>query len=1026
MAKSSTFNVSIKLLTDNFNKGLKGIQKQLRGFGNFVKASFALGSITAFGRQIVQVSSEFEDSMARVKAVSNASAEGFKMMADEARKLGATTKYTATEAANALENLTRNGMSATQATQALSGVLQLAQANSIGLAEAADILSNTLNMFGLKASETTRVNDVLSATASHSATNISLLYEALVNAAPAAKALGIGLEETSAAIGALAQKGVKGANAGTALRMALTKMVDPKIVGKMQAMGVAVDEQTIKEEGLLGVVKRLKDAHLEMGDLVAIFSQRGAVGMQQLIDAYDDFDLMLEVTKSSAGTTLRMFEQGVGSTKKAIDTLKSTYESFLISLGQKTSGAVNGAINLLIKLIKNFETVGGTILNIASVIVPLFTKRIVTMFTVFSTGAKKAAVEAATLRAAMGDWITLIATAATWLVTGLVANMSKVNKEIKEHNEQLAEAYKKTNNLKEKVSSLLSELGPNTDKTTLAGVVKQLTELFPDFTREIMSAAVEAGKDGNYKRLKDLLQDIVDLQSKVSTNALLQGGITLNAQKLREIMVNARPAAMGAKPQGEAATAQTNMYTLVKGVEKWLKDHGYSGEAVEDARNSVLEDMTTEWSKAWSPKQGTDKIRQRYSEMLTGFSDEFLNSVGAAIRGEEASKQIFAAAEDLRANEIGSRVAQARIDKMREKEEQETADRLEQEENNKNAAKKIADIEKEYQSAIRDAEDDYKLAGESAEALRAKLIKLGEAAETAYDAYRKQTGKTGVANPYYSEMQKASKNQRNAKITVNGEQVDLYPKGIVGGNSVSGPNQVKGPKERPIPGGKAHPVIYNEDFYDYVGYVDDAIMATDNFANTLNSLASSFEVLSDADSTWIERLSASTRILQNMANTVFDVIGMINKLGDIEELAAKKEAVLSALNLKRKKKEIVANTSAAASAGAESQAGIPIVGPILAAAAVATILALMATLPKFSKGGVFTGGSHHGDKMLARVNSGEMILNNRQQRNLLDIANGKAVANGGKFEFVIQGKTLKAVQRNYDNATTRIAGQKGF
>ena len=147
MAKGMSFKVLLELQTKEFQKGIKSIQKQLSGFGKFIKSAFALGSITMFGRQMVQVGKDFEDAMARVQAVSNATTDEFKKMQAEAQKLGSTTRYTATEAAGALENLTRNGMSAAQATKALSSVLKLAQANAIGLAEAANIITNTLNMF---------------------------------------------------------------------------------------------------------------------------------------------------------------------------------------------------------------------------------------------------------------------------------------------------------------------------------------------------------------------------------------------------------------------------------------------------------------------------------------------------------------------------------------------------------------------------------------------------------------------------------------------------------------------------------------------------------------------------------------------------------------------------------------------------------------------------------------------------------------------------------------------------------------
>ena len=533
MAKNGlTLKALLQLETKQFQQGLNKIKRQLNGFGNFLKSAFAVGSITAFGKQMVNVSKDFEDAMARVKAITNASTEDFEKMSKEARKMGETTRYTASEAAAALENLTRNGMSASQATKALSGVMQLAQANAIGLAEAADIVTNTLNMFGLSVENTTRVNDVLSSTAGNAATNITELYEALVNAAPAAKTLGFNIEEVSAAIGALAQKGVKGSDAGTQLRMSLTKMADPKIIKKMQEMGVAIDEQSMKEEGLLKTVEKLKDAQLSLTDLVKIFSQRGAVGMQQLISAYEDFNQLLEVTKNSAGTTARMFEQGVGTTRKELDTLKSMYEGLLLTIGNKTSGVFNSTVKLLQNLINNFKSFGGTLANIASVVVPLLVRKIVTLGK--TAGSTLAGIKAgvAGVKAAMGGWVTIIATLVTWVGTALYGAWAKVNQPIKDAKKNMAEVESSAGKLKRSASDLISELGPETDQSTLAGIIKRLTELYPEFASEIQNAYWLAGKTKNWDTLKRILQDIVDLQEQVKIKEAQQEIYDAEVKKL--------------------------------------------------------------------------------------------------------------------------------------------------------------------------------------------------------------------------------------------------------------------------------------------------------------------------------------------------------------------------------------------------------------------------------------------------------------------------------------------------------------
>lgn len=121
---------------------------------------------------------------------------------------------------------------------------------------------------------------------------------------------------------------------------------------------------------------------------------------------------------------------------------------------------------------------------------------------------------------------------------------------------------------------------------------------------------------------------------------------------------------------------------------------------------------------------------------------------------------------------------------------------------------------------------------------------------------------------------------------------------------------------------------------------------------------------------------------------------------------------------------MAANTAVAGSGAAASQASIPYVGPFLAVAAMASILALLATLPKFSSGGLVPGHSLGGDHNLARVNSGEMILNNAQQRRLFDILNGSAMHAGKntEVEFKIRGKDLVAALNNQNASTAKIKG----
>lgn len=511
-----TFKMLVQLETKQFQRGIGKIKQQLSTFGNFLKGAFTIGSITMFGKAMVEASMEFEDAMARVKSVCNATTEEMQMMTAEARKMGETTRYTATEAAKAMENLVRNGLSAQQATKALSSVLQLAQANAIGLDEAAVILTNTLNMFNLSVNEAARVNDVLSSTAANTATNVSELYDALANAAPVASVLGFNIEEVNAALGALAQRGVKGADAGTQLRMAFVKLTDPAILKKLKEYNLNIDEQTIKADGLAGTFRKLYNAQLSMTQLVDIFSQKGAAGMANLIMAYQQFERVLNITENSMGTTERMFGQSMGNMNQEIKVLISVWESFLITMGNKTSGIFVGIVRLLQNLINNFKTVGGTIMNLASVAVPLLSKAITGLVQRWKAASAAAVAAGTTMKIAMGDVIGIVATLVTWVGTALVGAYNRSNAALKEANNQLGETKAKWIETKDELKKIYDQLGPDTDENTMAGIVKRLCEMFPEFADIISESANNTNIEG-WKKLKDILGDIAGYQEAIDT-----------------------------------------------------------------------------------------------------------------------------------------------------------------------------------------------------------------------------------------------------------------------------------------------------------------------------------------------------------------------------------------------------------------------------------------------------------------------------------------------------------------------------
>lgn len=361
MSKRTEFAISLKLLADNFKSGLGKVQTQLNNFKKTLITAFAsLGAID-IGKQLVRAGAQFEDAMARVNAVSKASSTELKAMREEAMKLGRDTKYTATEAANALEQLVRNGLQPLAAQKALSGTLQLAQSQAISLQEAADIATTAMNGFGKSADDLGHINDVLAATASNTATNVLELFEALKVAAPVATAAGISMEETMAVLGQLANKGFRGSEAGTGLKQIILSLSSqtPEAQKVAEKYGFAVDETTIKTKGLIAVLKELSKSGIgnSMADLGDYFNKLGAPKGAAILGDTDMLDELYQTIANSQGEAARMFEEGLGAWEKAYKTLISVWENTQIKVFDGGKKLFTEPLNILAEFIRRIQDI---------------------------------------------------------------------------------------------------------------------------------------------------------------------------------------------------------------------------------------------------------------------------------------------------------------------------------------------------------------------------------------------------------------------------------------------------------------------------------------------------------------------------------------------------------------------------------------------------------------------------------------------------------------------------------------------
>ena len=286
--------------------------------------------------------------MNQVKAVSGASADEMLRLKNLALEMGSTTKFSAKEAADAMGFLAMAGLSVHEVTAALPGTLELAAAGNIALAEAADLATNVMSGMGLEVSELGHLNDVLAKTAASSNTSVLQLGSAMKFVAPVAAAAGLSIEETASAIGVMSNAGIQGERAGTSLRGAITKLLNPSSQAEkiLDKLGVTVTNTAGDMLPLDNIVQQFEQSGLSAGDAMAIFGQRAGPGMLALVSSgskgLKDYTRELENSEGAAAKMAETQQEGlVGSMTR----LSSAVDTLMIRFGEQLSPMIGKIVD---------------------------------------------------------------------------------------------------------------------------------------------------------------------------------------------------------------------------------------------------------------------------------------------------------------------------------------------------------------------------------------------------------------------------------------------------------------------------------------------------------------------------------------------------------------------------------------------------------------------------------------------------------------------------------------------------------
>ena len=318
-------------------QGLKSVGKGLVAFG----ASGAAGLGFA-----IKKFAEFDDQMRSVRGVTGATESQFRSLTEKARELGRTTSFTAAEVAGLMTELGRAGFDPKEIEAASESMLNLARASGTELPRAAEIGAAAIRGFGLSADDSGMVSDVLAATVNSSAQSLEDLFEAMKPVAPLAAEAGASIQDTAAAIGILANNGIKGSLAGNSLGRAYKNLSSSKTAGTLKALGVAVKDTSGNLLPLSDILKDVGEKTKDMGSadklaaFESIFGRASAAALKLAAPGAAFENLRDKIVNSTgvAAATAKEMDSGVGG---AFRRLSSAVEGILLSVGDKFAGTLS-------------------------------------------------------------------------------------------------------------------------------------------------------------------------------------------------------------------------------------------------------------------------------------------------------------------------------------------------------------------------------------------------------------------------------------------------------------------------------------------------------------------------------------------------------------------------------------------------------------------------------------------------------------------------------------------------------------
>ena len=324
----------------------------------------AMKSIADAYMECVEVAGNFEQAMSAVEAIANSNTSEMAALTAEAKELGATTKFTAQQSANAMEYMAMAGWDAREMLNGMDGVINLAAAAGEDLAQVSDIVTDNLSAFGLQAADTAHFADVLAAAAANSNTNISIMGETFKSSSSVAGALGYSVEDVAVMVGLMANNAVKGSRAGTALRNIFNGLLGG-VTLTAEAFG-ELDYSAVNSDGSMkGLMETVKDLRMlfdemteaeRVNNAMAIAGMRGYNGLLAILNATDeDFQSLYASINDCSGAAERMAKVKLDNLNGDITLANSAMEALQSTIGEQFNPELRALTQLKTELLNGLN-----------------------------------------------------------------------------------------------------------------------------------------------------------------------------------------------------------------------------------------------------------------------------------------------------------------------------------------------------------------------------------------------------------------------------------------------------------------------------------------------------------------------------------------------------------------------------------------------------------------------------------------------------------------------------------------------